>query len=117
MRKAESTSLLPEGTAALCRLFEIAGERLQGRGIVLQSSPAVSEWLVDQSDWRSSSNPLRTLDASWHKQVASVIENLLLEGHLHQGNILSLSLDETSSSPQIRFDIAPRSKGEVSAKC
>ena len=107
MRANEQASLLSEGHAHLRRLFEIAERRLHDRGIRIQTSPSVLEWLMDQSDWRLSLNPLRTLDGYWHQQVASVIEGLLLDGSLRLGNVLSVSLMETSTGSQIQFDISP----------
>jgi hypothetical protein len=106
LRTNEKLPVISEGHNLLRRLFQVAERRLQERGISMRSSPAVLEWLLNQSDWRSGLNPLRTLDGFWHKQVAAVIEGLLLEGQLRSGNILDIIMVETPSGFRIQFDIA-----------
>ena len=107
MRTNKKPPAISEAHALLRRLFDVAESRLHERGISMRSSPAVLEWLLNQSDWRVGLNPLRTLDGIWHEQVAVVIEGLLLEGRLRSGNTLEVRMAEEPTGSRIRFDIAP----------
>jgi hypothetical protein len=111
MRAHEPASILSEGDALLRRLFEIAARRLQERGISMHYSPGVLDWLLDQPDWRASLNPLRALDGSWHRQIAAMIERLLLEGQLRSGSALTVSMGEAPTGPRIQFDSLPSPEG------
>lgn len=102
--------LLSEGETLLRRLFEVAVNRLQDRSISMQYKPAVIQWLLGQSDWQMSLNPLLTLDGYWHSQVGSVIENLLLEKRLRTGDALVIGVSDIPTSPSVQFEIATPTK-------
>jgi hypothetical protein len=71
----------------------------------MRYSPAVLDWLLEQPDWRSSPNPLRSLDGSWQQQIATAVEKLMLDGQLREGATLSVNVSETSTDRRILFDI------------
>jgi hypothetical protein len=62
--------------------------------------------MVSGSDRLGASlNPLRTLDGCWHREVATAIESLMLEGRLQKGNALEVRLVETPTGSRLEFDI------------
>jgi hypothetical protein len=81
-------SLESEARAVLVRLFDIAAERLRERGVSMEYDAAVVALLLGQSGWRESPNPLLSLSGDWHRQVADVIEALLLDGSLTDGGVV-----------------------------
>ena len=97
--------LLSEGGALLLRLFDIAVARLQELGISAQYTPSLLEWLLNKPDWRTTLNPLRSLDGCWHRNVGSAIEGLLLNGNLRRGDSLLIGLEETSTGRQVHFEV------------
>jgi hypothetical protein len=105
MTANEKRSTLSEGEALLRRLFGVAFDRLHDRGVAMQYLPGVVDWMLNQPDWQTSLNPLRTLDGVWHQQVASVIEELLLEKRLRRGSTLLVRIDESPTGFQLHFEI------------
>jgi hypothetical protein len=66
---------------------------------------SVVSWLIRQSDWQGSLNPLRSLDGAWHKQIASVLENQLLNGQLQDGSTVLIDVPDATPANQIQFKI------------
>ena len=58
----EQPTLSAEGREAVRQLFDLAVVRLSERGIAMEFDPAAVDWVLGQSDWQGSLNPLRTLD-------------------------------------------------------
>ncbi|MDB5346131.1 MAG: hypothetical protein JWP89_4508 [Schlesneria sp.] len=100
-----TAELVPEGNALILFLFEEATSRLLEREIVLTYEAPVVEWLIEQSDWRESLNPIRTLDGFWHEKVAKVIEEMLLNGRLHQQQSLAVALEKSPSGKILQYTV------------
>lgn len=106
MTTRETSLDLSDGVGLIRQLFDAAVDRLCRRGISVHYTPPVIEWMLKQSDWITSLNPLKTLHGYWHHEVASVIEKLMLDGKLRVGDTLSVYVGETPGSG-LRFDVSP----------
>ncbi len=109
----ETSVDLSDGDNLIRQLFNAAVDRLCKRGISVHYTPLVIEWMVKQSDWIESLNPLKTLHGYWHHDVASAIEKLILDGKLRTGDTLSVYIGETPV-PGLRFDVSAPAKSKTS---
>lgn len=113
MTARETSVDLSAGGSLVRQLFDTAVDRLCKRGISMQYTPPVIEWILKQSDWIKSLNPLKTLHGYWHHEVASVVEKLMLDGKLRAGYTLSVDVGETPGSG-LRFDVSPTTESGAS---
>jgi hypothetical protein len=107
MTTSDVPAPLADGQEAIRCLFEFAISRLQERGILMEYAPSAIDWLLSQPDWLSSLNPIRSLDGTWHKRVANVIEGLLLGGQLRAGDALWVGASEAPSKSELQFVVSP----------
>jgi ATP-dependent Clp protease ATP-binding subunit ClpA len=108
MAEDNTSTLLSAGFELIARLFQAATKRLQDRKISLVWGQSVADWLIERSDWQESLNPLKTLDGFWHQQIASVVERMLLDSRLVEGQSLTIAIDDSSSPKQLQFKVGNR---------
>lgn len=94
------------GREELERLFSIAIERLRDREIKMEYDAAAIDWLLGQPDWHVSLNGLLVLNGIWHRRVANVIEELLLEGKVQAGDSLRVLVNVPQAGSEFQFVIA-----------
>ena len=110
MPTEEDPSLMAEAVRTVRRLAEIAKARLRERNFKMTYDESVIVWLIGQTNWKESLDPIRTLDGYWHQHIANVIEQMVLGERYTDADLLSIKSVDSPAGKSLQFQIDTTTK-------